>query len=505
MVNNYDKLVEAEKSLASLKLTVQQVIDLIDEIGEVDIDSEKAIIKARVAYDNLTEDLKPFVNNYSKLVEAEKLFSILKSAVKPVIDLIEAIGEVDIDSEKAITKARVAYDNLTEDLKPFVNNYSKLVEAEKRLSTLKLTVQQVIELIDAIGEVDIDSERAITKARSAYDELTDNLKKLVNNYSKLVEAEKRFSILKSTVQPVIDLINAIGEVNSDSGEAITIARKAYDGLAEDLKEMVANYDKLTQAEKTYAPLEEVAPVLDEIPEVNTDNVEEATLSIQAALEAYNSLTEEQRSKVTNSSKLFEAMEKVAEINHSVEIDDVKLTAGGIDWNIKVVTEDASPKAKEELAKEVGDKNFLILYDIHLLDTLSGKSTQVGENGITLTFTLDNLEGYENFKVLHLADGNILEVLTPVVDGNTLTVTLKSLSPVAIVANTIEEKDEKKEELVDTGNKDDKDGGDKKDNSKGEDNVKTGDSFSPVTSISLIIASALGIVILTLKKKQTIEN
>lgn len=58
------------------------------------------------------------------------------------------------------------------------------------------------------------------------------------------------------VKHVIDLIDAIGEVTIDSGEAIQAARDAYDKLKDAQKELVDNYDKLTAAEKAFAALTE---------------------------------------------------------------------------------------------------------------------------------------------------------------------------------------------------------------------------------------------------------
>ncbi|MFR7745335.1 MAG: hypothetical protein ACLU3I_20430 [Acutalibacteraceae bacterium] len=53
------------------------------------------------------------------------------------------------------------------------------------------------------------------------------------------------------VKAVEDLIDAIGEVTENSGDAIAAAREAYDALPDDLKGSVTNYDKLKKAEDDY--------------------------------------------------------------------------------------------------------------------------------------------------------------------------------------------------------------------------------------------------------------
>ena len=53
------------------------------------------------------------------------------------------------------------------------------------------------------------------------------------------------------VKAVKELIEAIGTVTKDSGDAIAAARKAYDMLGDAEKSYVDNYDKLVKAEKIY--------------------------------------------------------------------------------------------------------------------------------------------------------------------------------------------------------------------------------------------------------------
>lgn len=59
---------------------------------------------------------------------------------------------------------------------------------------------------------------------------------------------------KKAAADVTDLIDEIGTVTKDSGEAISAARSAYDALTDEQKELVPNYDDLLEAEKKYAEL-----------------------------------------------------------------------------------------------------------------------------------------------------------------------------------------------------------------------------------------------------------
>ena len=172
--------------------------------------------------------------------------------VNDVIEKIDAIGEVTLASEEAITAARAAYEALTEAQQAQVTNYDKLTAAEARLTDLK-AAKAVDDMIDAIGEVTLESEEAIAAARAAYEALTEARQAEVKSYDKLTAAEARLAVLKPA-KPVEKLIDAIGEVTLGSEGAIAAARTAYDNLTEAQQAEVKNYDKLTAAEAAYARL-----------------------------------------------------------------------------------------------------------------------------------------------------------------------------------------------------------------------------------------------------------
>ena len=172
--------------------------------------------------------------------------------VNNVIEKIDAIGEVTLASEEAITAARAAYEALTETQKEQVTNYNVLTAAEARLADLK-AAKAVDDMIDAIGEVTLESEGAIDAARAAYEALTEAQQAEVKSYDKLTAAEARLAVLKPA-KPVEKLIDAIGEVTLGSESAIAAARTAYDNLTEAQQAEVKNYDKLTAAEAAYARL-----------------------------------------------------------------------------------------------------------------------------------------------------------------------------------------------------------------------------------------------------------
>ena len=116
--------------------------------------------------------------------------------------------------------------------------------------------QEVIDLIEAIGEVTAESEAAITAARTAYNKLTPEQKALVTNYETLTAAEAAFAA--TSVERIDALIESIGTVawTEECRTKVETARAAYDALDATAKAQVTKYDILLAAEAALSRLEE---------------------------------------------------------------------------------------------------------------------------------------------------------------------------------------------------------------------------------------------------------
>ena len=136
---------------------------------------------------------------------------------------------------------------------PYVQNIG--TDPYPVFETTYVRVDEVEDLIDAIGEVDARSGDAIAAARDAYDALTNVQKELLDDgyYEKLEAAEEAYARILAEVEHVEDLIDAIGKVTERSGDAIKAARDAYDTLTDAQKELLGEgyYEKLWAAEKEY--------------------------------------------------------------------------------------------------------------------------------------------------------------------------------------------------------------------------------------------------------------
>ncbi len=281
-------------------------------------------------------------------------------AVVAVKELIDAIGEVTLDSGDAIDAARTAYDKLPEAKKVLVDNYEKLTAAEEAYTALvdAAAAKAVDDLIDAIGEVTLESGDAIKAARAAYDALTDTQKELVKNYEKLTAAEEAYTALvdAAAAKAVDDLIDAIGEVTLESGDAIKAARAAYDALTDTQKELVKNYEKLLAAEELYKELTTTAAqVAQKAAEEAKQAQEEAEAAQKAAEEAVEAAKAAQEAAEAAAAKAGENNAAAEEARKAAETAQAAAEAA------QTKAEEAQKKAEEaktgaEAARKAAEEN-----------------------------------------------------------------------------------------------------------------------------------------------------
>ena len=296
-----EQLSDAKADLDKLKTSAELAADektqtdadavkaLIEALGDVTLEKKESVEAARNAYDALSTDAKKLVSNYDVLVQAEKTIQTLEAkkqqeelknqmdaaAAASVSSAITAIKEVTLDKRGVVEAARAAYNTLTEDQKALVTNYTDLTAAENRIAelvkeatdkaeadkaeqerqeALKAKAQPVIDAIAAIGEVTLNSEKAITAARSAYEALEADVKEKVTNLSDLVIAEKDLAALKAAKKAAEDLKAQQEEAKRQQEEAkkaLEEAQKAQDAkLKEQEEKLKAEKDKYGFNEKT---------------------------------------------------------------------------------------------------------------------------------------------------------------------------------------------------------------------------------------------------------------
>ncbi len=230
--------------------------------------------------------------------------------VEAATNAINAIpSTVTISDEATVVAARQAYDALTSSEKAEFSSalVTKLENAEKTLGNIK--VDNVIDLIDNIGQVTADSYNAINAARTAYNALTTEQKDQVTNYNVLTAAEAAFEGFEVTnVNNMIDALAATTSVSvgdktavQQSYDAYKAAYDAYMLLDDAQLNQVgsARYDKVTAG---MAYLESIIAVYDfqEVLAGVTDPATASMAELGAVVTAYNKLVASVASQVLTS-------------------------------------------------------------------------------------------------------------------------------------------------------------------------------------------------------------
>ena len=260
----YDELTEDQKAILpdDILKTLEDdehaynAMNLIKNIGEVKNTNEsRALVTAAREYlDDLTADQLDLVDPaFIKILEDDE-------AALSVMDKINNIGKVEYtkDCKAKIDAARTSYDGLTDDQKAIVNanNYKVLTDAEKAYADTD-NAHKKIDDIGSVKRTDV-CKASIDKARATYDALTAEEKAIMpaEQYNALVNAEKAYGAL-------VEIYN-IGEVSYDteSDDKIKAAREAYNSLSDDQKKLIDNNDLkvLTDKEADFNSTDKAATI-----------------------------------------------------------------------------------------------------------------------------------------------------------------------------------------------------------------------------------------------------
>ena len=196
-----------------------------------------------------------------------------------LIDDLPAIANLTRDHENQVLRARAAYQKLSDSDKAKVTNLSVLVTVEGKLNQLlaqyddELKVTNLIQTIESLASVKpltADYEIAIHNARRSYNALTATQRLQITNINKLQVLEAQIVILvdkakqeqeaavdavdntKNTAVSVMAMINALPAVEKLTLENTLDVRKAriyYDALTTTEKAKVTNSERLSQLEK----------------------------------------------------------------------------------------------------------------------------------------------------------------------------------------------------------------------------------------------------------------
>ena len=241
--------------------------------------------------------------------------------VDAIIKKLPAAKKVKLENEAAIRDAKKAYDELPEDSKALVTP-SNVTRLEDCIAALEQVKRENEELLKATAEartlmeqlpedtsyVDADHAQIVNDARTAYDKLDKNGKALLKTeYKQLTACEKTLKKNEKAVQKVQTLLaklpaaeDVMTKLSLTDKKNVTAAEKAYNPLTED--------------QRTFLTEDEHAKM-----QANSERMQtliEGETLIKAAEKAIKSLPADTKIKATDSKKLETAQEAYDKVKNS---------------------------------------------------------------------------------------------------------------------------------------------------------------------------------------------
>ncbi len=311
---NVAKVEAANKRIAALEAAkaFDDAVNALPEVANVKISDKDKVVAARTIYTGLDDDAKALVtaSNVTKLASLEQRISDLEKA-KAVDDMINAIDMNSSDRAVKVAQARSAYDKLTSDQKGYVENLAKLQGYEKQITDEEKAnaVKELIKKLPETSNVKVTDENAIKEAQNAYNNLTDDQKKLISDSEK--------TKLEGNVNAIAVKLN---KVNA--------AKTLIEALPRDIVEDDDLW-KLLDADTLYKDL-----TSDEKEALGDDNVK----------------------------RIESAKTQAAALNHN----SGNVSISGVEWNVRVV---ALPLAEgddyDRIKNGIDTKTLISLYDVYV--------------------------------------------------------------------------------------------------------------------------------------------
>lgn len=159
--------------------------------------------------------------------------------------------QLSFEKKETVDTLLKNYSQLSEKAKKKID-YSSI---EAISNTLKENmIKETMEAIDQIGSVTLTSKDKIREARSYYNQIDKSFQENITNYSLLENAETTYSDL--SVSNVVNIINQIGTVTLNSNDIISQAKIAYYALDENDRAKVSNAETIVTAQNQFNKLQQ---------------------------------------------------------------------------------------------------------------------------------------------------------------------------------------------------------------------------------------------------------
>ena len=246
--------------------------------------------------------------NKVEVINANNVNVVNDASVNNVINMIDSLPlSCTINDEQDVRKCRQAYDALTSNQKVNVTNLFVLLEKESQIAALYNEVSNVVALIDTLPNVDnfeLNNESDLRQILNAYNSLDNLQKELVSNYPKLVALTSKLESIYKSINEVIVLIDTLPSVDLIDINIYVLISKIndiYNTLSDVQKSKITNLNKYQSIINVLNQIDTIINSINNIPSILTNEDFELINNIQ---ESYLSLTKSQRTLVTNYNEFY---------------------------------------------------------------------------------------------------------------------------------------------------------------------------------------------------------
>ena len=349
-IKAFDKLTSSQKAhvyneeYLERNLPIYEIVDAINDLKPSAKTYIEDIAAVRQMYNRLTPANQRYLEPILYKIEGAETGLV---TVNEVMDLIDAARPGVEDYVQKLTEAREAYDKLARinsGYPKLVLNYKTLTEREKALKPVTTAIYQIKELEEILARPMIDSNELVKKYNNA-----------VKSYEKIPYESRELvynrEVLLATIYPVSKTVEAIANIKPSSktfAEDVKEARDWYNSLSPADQARVSNYDDLLAFENTVNGGSDVDSLIRQISSTSSTQYMQA---IKDARAAYDALTANEKRAVT----LYKELQ-----NYEKGVKNVQATIDAID-NLQYASNlvSAYDKATKALDKLTADQRQMI--------------------------------------------------------------------------------------------------------------------------------------------------
>lgn len=230
---------------------------------------------------------------------------LVSDVIHMILSLPERIELVHMENVNDIIDA---YNKLDVSQKSQVYNFSTLKLASSNLQLLSAELTEARTFFNLIpGKITLSELELVHQTRQIYEGLTNEQKSLIENFNVLLIAESQISVLLASVKSIENRISELlFPIDYDQEVIIDRILDEYSKLSDEQKARVSNISELIYAQQEMLKIDIlVEDLISDIDNLGPIVQWSDYIQVHQVMQRYNQLSDIQKSRITNANALFE--------------------------------------------------------------------------------------------------------------------------------------------------------------------------------------------------------